>query len=708
MLPPITTMAVDSRDEVVAIGQDPLGTYLRRDNAISPFVGLEHGEKPKWLGLSRDATSLLVFSDMGARVFDIPASRPYPRIEGVDSFRFDFNGTTLAALDETDTDRLSLALWDTKTGRRLGHFQAARVKIADVALSSGGTVVAVAADTDQIKFWDIRQPSQPVELRSVSTNKTPIDWITFAPGGNTLAAACQDSSVRLFDANSGAQVATVPVSESSRGTWTFNAKGNFLAIALKNGAIKIWDCVRQRTQLDIPGSDVTAKALAFTSADELVVAGSDRVIRIWSLKGDLLKTLGHLKWEPRNAQDAERLSGLVLCHPLNVRFLNPEEEKSLGIDAMQTSEDLRVAGLWPAEKATRCNLKALEKQLELSTDDVKKGDLVAKWLSDDKKGDLVAKWLSDHKSSKGEMQAWVALARNHHDTTLRKLGTRIQKTGIDALFRREFASALTIFEQTLRIVPEDDVREYSAWRGLARHCSGDERGAAEDRKAYVKSAYRSKWKDALFERALTSDRLQLASSFILWLFPDDLTGYYCRALSNFELKHYDEALTDVNAAISLHSGNPEVLDFYLLLRGRILNAQHSLDARKDWQQVADSKIREQSALGHLLLGKFDSKHFDVAEGYYKVQASKGSRWDRGDLARFFAVRAASSSNKESRANDVTEAIEELRKAGYFGHNLRRLLLWAPDFDALRDDRRFKALLAQEGAVEPASFEENSE
>jgi tetratricopeptide (TPR) repeat protein len=702
MLPPITTMAVDSRDEVVAIGKDSLGTYLRRDHAISPFVGLEHGEKPRWL--SNDATSLLVYSDKGGRVFDIRTSRPYGMMEGADFSRYDFNGTTLAT---QDPDRLNLILWDTKTGQRLGNFQVAKVQIADVALSSGRTLLAVAADTDQIKFWDIRQPSQPIELRSVSTNKIPIMFIMFAPAGNTLAAVCEDKGVRLFDANSGAQVATVPFSESSLSAWTFDAKGNFLAIALKNGAIKIWDCVKQRTQLDIPASDVTADRLAFTSADELVVAGSDRVIRIWSLKGDLLKTLGHLKWEPRNAPEAERLSGLMLCDPLNVRFLNPEEEKSLGIDAMQTSEELRIAGLWPAEKATRCNLKALEKQLELSTDDDKKADLVGKWLSDDKKGDLVGKWLSEHKSSNGEMQAWVALARNHHDAILRKLGTQIQKAGIDALFRREFARALTIFEQTLRIVPEDDAREYFAWRGLARRYAGDERGAVEDRKAFQKSesVNRTKWTDPLLQRALNSDRLQLASSFILWLFPDDLNGSYCRALSNFELKHYDEALRDVNAAISSDSGNikPADLDWFLLLRGRILNAQHSLDARKDWQQLSDSKIREHSALGHLFLG-----HFDVVEPYYKERASKGLRSDHLELARFFAVRSASFGNKESRDSDVTAAIEELRKGDYVGDNLRTALLWSPDFDALQNDRRFKALLTQEKAVEPASLEEDSE
>jgi hypothetical protein len=72
------------------------------------------------------------------------------------------------------------------------------------------------------------------------------------------------------------------------------------------------------------------------------------------------------------------------------------------------------------------------------------------------------------------------------------------------------------------------------------------------------------------------------------------------------------------------------------------------------------------------------------------------------------VRSASSGNKESRSNDVTAAIEELRKGGFGGHYLRTLVVWNPEFYALQNDTRFKALLTQEETVEPASFEEDSE
>jgi WD40 domain-containing protein len=539
----------------------------------------------------------------------------------------------------------------------------------------------------------------------MSTGDRAITFISFARSENVLAAACQDNGVRLFDAKlGGAPVATTPIWESRPSSMTFNAEGTFLAIALENGTIKIWDCVKQRLQTNIPASDPGAKVLAFTSADQLVAAGSDRVIRILNLKGALLKTLGHLNWEPRTPDDAKRLSGLVLSDPLDVRFLSPEEEASVAIDAMKSSEDLPIAELWRAEKATRCNFAALEKLPELKAEEVEKADLLAKWLS-------------DHKSSKSEIHAWVARAKNLHDTLFGKIATQKGKLGVDALVRGENARALTIFEQTLRNIPEAGAGEYRAWRGFARHSMGDERRAMEDREAYIKSDSAEdieKWEYKFDKEGnVTSELLQLRGSFLVWLFPDEDEGYYYRALSNLRMKHYDEALIDVNAGISLRlvsmkppaAANARVTPraaSFLLLRGRILDAQHSPNARKDWQQVADAAAADwQSALAHLYLGKFDSKQFDVAERYYKEEARKDPRYGHYDLARFFAVRSGSSGDKETRSRYMTNAIEELRKAGLVGHKLRPILVWTTDFDALQNEKNFNDLLSEGESVEPA-------
>jgi WD40 repeat protein len=708
MLPPIQRIAVDPQGKLVAIGRDDeFGTRIWQDGAIHACAELEPKEMPATL--SDDGSSLVVRSPRGVRIFDvsfdIPILRLRAQIDGADLQHYDFNGPILAGLKKSDKEKLNVTLWDANTGKELGTFHAADTEINDMEFGSGRGVVAVAADRSQLKIWDIHDPTQPQELKSMSTGDRAITFISFARSENVLAAACQDNGVRLFDAKlGGAPVATTPIWESRPSSMTFNAEGTFLAIALENGTIKIWDCVKQRLQTNIPASDPGAKVLAFTSADQLVAAGSDRVIRILNLKGALLKTLGHLNWEPRTPDDAKRLSGLVLSDPLDVRFLSPEEEASVAIDAMKSSEDLPIAELWRAEKATRCNFAALEKLPELKAEEVEKADLLAKWLS-------------DHKSSKSEIHAWVARAKNLHDTLFGKIATQKGKLGVDALVRGENARALTIFEQTLRNIPEAGAGEYRAWRGFARHSMGDERRAMEDREAYIKSDSAEdieKWEYKFDKEGnVTSELLQLRGSFLVWLFPDEDEGYYYRALSNLRMKHYDEALIDVNAGISLRlvsmkppaAANARVTPraaSFLLLRGRILDAQHSPNARKDWQQVADAAAADwQSALAHLYLGKFDSKQFDVAERYYKEEARKDPRYGHYDLARFFAVRSGSSGDKETRSRYMTNAIEELRKAGLVGHKLRPILVWTTDFDALQNEKNFNDLLSEGESVEPA-------
>jgi WD40 repeat protein/tetratricopeptide (TPR) repeat protein len=714
---PIKAVAVDPRGGYVAVGhaarRDKFETRIWSDGAVHFLNGLKPDEEPR--SLSDDGSFLVFASLKGARVFDVRASKWLPRVEGLDlEGAFGFSGSIVAVQSKRDPNGLTVTLWDAKAGKELGTFQAADKRIVDIMFGSGRGLVAVAAQDHQLKIWNIQDPAKPKEVKSMSITDAAIVFIAFASDDNVLAAACDDNSVHLFDAKSGTQTATIPIPESDPTTMTFNAKGTLLAIALENGAIKIWDCVKRQLVREIPPSETGADALAFTAGNELVIGGSDGVIRVFDPAGRLVKMVGASDWRPKNADDAARLSGLKL-DGLDVRFLEPGEEQRLRIDDKRPLENRALAEYWRAAQMTRRNFAALQKSEELEPGEVAKADLLAIWL------------YAHQSSSEPEIQARAAIARDVHDSLFSKFATDHEELGIDALFRHDNARALTIFEQILQIIPEDGTGKYRAWRGFARHSAGDERGATEDREAYLKSESgkdMEKRDEFLPQGDLTAERLQVAGSVQVWLYPNYANGYYWRAQSNLVMKHYDEALVDVNAAIRLYSASMKRSDaanvpmtsdtaLLLLLHGRVLDAQHSLNARKDWQQVADHLGADDpesspyvKALAHLFLGKFDSKHFEVAQRYFDEQTSKYPTRSSShyNLARFFAVRSASHADKKARSEDVTAAIEALRKSGYAGHELRTRLVWEPDFDALQDDERFKALLKEEervGAAPPS-------
>jgi WD40 repeat protein len=117
----------------------------------------------------------------------------------------------------------------------------------------GRQLIAVAGDTSQIAIWDIRDPAHANKGVTMSTDGTSIRFIAFAPAENVLAAACIDGTVRLFDAKSGNQTASIARAESTPIVIAFNTDGKLLAIGLENGTIQIWDCTLAKKLGEVRG-----------------------------------------------------------------------------------------------------------------------------------------------------------------------------------------------------------------------------------------------------------------------------------------------------------------------------------------------------------------------------------------------------------------------------------------------------------------------
>jgi WD40 repeat protein len=602
--PEIETVAIDPGGTIVAIGGDSFGMRVMRTNTVQPFPDLEPGKTHNELYLSPDGKSVVVGFDQTVHILDAGTLQERTRIEGVSHKPFGFNGSILAS--PKSEGELEVTLWDASTGKELGNIPAAKDDIVDIMFGSAGRdLVAIAPDKNRLTIWDIHDPAQPRELRSMSTGLLAIELISFAASENAIAAAGSDAVI-VFDAKTASLLTAIPVSESP-GVMTFNASGALLALGFRS-EVKVWDCNESRGErTSIRGSTGFARALAFTSSDQVVTAGKDCRVRVWGLDGKLVRTLRGRDWRPKTPDDAARLSGLKLEN-LEVRFLTPKEEEDLHIDAADPLDPDGLGEYWRALQATTRDFATLEKTRELQPEAIGKADHLARWLD-------------AHKESSD-------------------VGTRS------------------------RI-----------------------KNANERHKSLV---------------------LDLANSL------------RSQALEHYELKHYDLALTAVTEAITLEKAGTEAsnvanetltdsMKSLLFLRGRILVAQHSPEARKDFQQIVDGAGPEPSgtltpskALAHLYLAHLDPTHLDAAESYCADQVKKYSSRSVNHycLASVFAMRStAPGADNNARIKDFTTAIESLKKGlSRRNYSLQLFVDSTPFLTPLAQDVGFKKLLSDEQAL----------
>ena len=216
---------------------------------------------------------------------------------------------------------------------------------------------------------------------------------------------------------------------------------------------------------------------------------------------------------------------------------------------------------------------------------------------------------------------------------------------------------------------------------------------------------------------MTPKQLLLGGEFLTWLKPEYTNAHRYQAEANYALKNYKPALAEMNEAIKLQRANDAAraadgvvtpaMASLLLLRGRVLEAQRSPEARKDFQQVVNALTRagsdnETKAFAQLHLGKFDPKYFTEAERFFTDQTTKDPDHSLTyyNRACFFAVRSASPGrDKNARAKDVTAAIDALRKGANLPKHdsLQRFVDTKAELLTLKNDPRFIKLLKEEEA-----------
>lgn len=121
----------------------------------------------------------------------------------------------------------------------------AYIQFSDIAFSPDGTLFALGAGNGMAYIWNVHEKNPKYSLAGhewtcFEGGCSGVNDVAFDPYGKLLASAGFDKTVRLWDVNSGKQIAVLKGFADSVSSVTFSPDGRYLVVGCHDGKVYVW------------------------------------------------------------------------------------------------------------------------------------------------------------------------------------------------------------------------------------------------------------------------------------------------------------------------------------------------------------------------------------------------------------------------------------------------------------------------------------
>ena len=222
------------------------------------------------------ATALTTGVDWTARIWDIASGAALARLDGhakrVDGGAFNPDGSRVVTASADGTARI----WNAATGAQLLLLQH-DAPVTDAVFDPDGERVLTSDGNDTLRLWNAGDGS----LVRTFEGAGAVGGISFNPDGSLIAAPA-DEAAKLFDVETGEQVALLQGHVGRVESASFSPDGAFLVTAGLDRTARVWDLDTGATVLVVRGHDgAVTRALFSPDGSRIASASQDRTARVW-------------------------------------------------------------------------------------------------------------------------------------------------------------------------------------------------------------------------------------------------------------------------------------------------------------------------------------------------------------------------------------------------------------------------------------------
>ncbi|MBI3966290.1 MAG: protein kinase [Chloroflexi bacterium] len=288
-------LASGSKDQSVRLWDTATGETVRVLEGHTNRVGaVAFSPNGRWLASGSYDRTIRIWDPVSGLL-----ARTLPSHErSVYSVAFDPTGRRLASGSEDGRIRL----WDVESGTLIAEYGGGD-PINSVAFSSDGALLASGAESGELTLWDSATGRR---LATGRADESWVNCVAFDPTRPRLASAGGEGAIRLWElgdylaeASPSASGTAAPAREALfafpagellghvGAVWSvaFAPGGDLLASASEDRSVRLWDLTRGESRAMLEGHTDGVRSVAFAPDGRAVASGAnDGSIRIWTVE----------------------------------------------------------------------------------------------------------------------------------------------------------------------------------------------------------------------------------------------------------------------------------------------------------------------------------------------------------------------------------------------------------------------------------------
>ncbi len=165
--------------------------------------------------------------------------------------------------------------------------------VSSVSFSPDGKILASGSYDNNIKLWNAETAAEILTLKG---HDGGLSSLSFSPDGKTLASGSYDSTIKLWNTETAAEILTLKGHEGTVSSVSFSPDGKILASGSYDSTIKLWNAETAAVIRTLKGHDESVEGVSFSPDGKTLASGSDDgTVKLWNVEtAAVIRTLkGH-------------------------------------------------------------------------------------------------------------------------------------------------------------------------------------------------------------------------------------------------------------------------------------------------------------------------------------------------------------------------------------------------------------------------------